>query len=150
MGALVYTSNKLSRSYWHYFRRVKRTYLNVLLNELVHLKFFIMKKAIGIICFSLVLGLSSVAQAQEADDSKVKQEVKQGAKSVKKGAKKASNKTAEVASKGKAKVTDEVYKDKVGPNGETIYIDNHSRYYWVDKRGRRHYVNEAALKNKVE
>ena len=67
---------------------------------------------------------------------------------VKKGAKKTGHKTAEVASKGKAKVTDEVHKDKVGPNGETIYIDNHANYYWVDKKGRRHYIAAAALKNK--
>ena len=109
-----------------------------------------MKKLTGIMCFALILGLSSVAHAQEPDDSKVKKEVKQGAKSVKKGAKKAGRKTAEVASKGKAKVTDQVYKDKVGPNGETVYMDNHSRYYWVDDKGRRHYVAEASLKAKVE
>jgi hypothetical protein len=114
------------------------------------LKLTVMKKLTGIVCFALFLGLSSVAQAQETDDSKVKQEVKQGAKSVKKGAKKAGKKTAEVASKGKAKVTDQVYKDKVGPNGETVYMDNHSRYYWVDDKGRRHYVAEAELKTKVE
>ena len=55
-----------------------------------------------------------------------------------------------MASKGKAKVTDERHKDKVGPNGETIYIDNHAKFYWVDKKGRRHYVNEAALKPKTK
>jgi hypothetical protein len=109
-----------------------------------------MKKLSGILYFALFLGLSSVVQAQETDESSVKQEVKKGGKKVKKGAKKAGNKTAEIASKGKAQVTDQVYKDKVGPNGETIYMDNHSRYYWVDDRGKRHYVTEAELKNKVE
>jgi 5-formaminoimidazole-4-carboxamide-1-beta-D-ribofuranosyl 5'-monophosphate synthetase len=109
-----------------------------------------MKKLTGFICFALMLGISSVARAQDADDSKVKHEVKHGAHEVKKGAKKAGNKTAEVASKGKAKVTDQVYKDKVGPNGETIYMDNHSKYYWVDKKGHRHYVTEPELKAKAE
>ena len=109
-----------------------------------------MKKLTGILCFALIMGLSSAARAQEADDSKVKKEVKEGAHSVNKGAKKAGKKTAEVASKGKAKITDQVHKDKVGPNGETIYIDNHSKYYWVDDKGRRHYVTEAELKAKVE
>ncbi|MCU7549131.1 hypothetical protein OCK74_08390 [Chitinophagaceae bacterium LB-8] len=109
-----------------------------------------MKKLTGIICFALILGFSSAANAQDADDSKVKKEVKEGAHAVEKGAKKTGQKTAEVASKGKAKVTDEVYKDKVGPNGETIYIDNHSKYYWVDKKGHRHYVTEAQLKAKVD
>ena len=58
------------------------------------------------------------------------------------------NKTAEVASKGKATVTDNVYKGKVGPNGQTIYIDDHSRYYWIDKKGHKSYVAEADLKSK--
>ena len=60
------------------------------------------------------------------------------------------HKSAEVASKGKAVVTDEMHKDKVGPNGETIYIDNHAKYYWVDKKGTRHYVTETELKVKEQ
>ncbi len=98
-----------------------------------------MKKIIGITALILFLGFSPTLNAQE----KVKEDVQ-------KEAKKVGNKTAEVASKGKAKVTDEVYKDKVGPNGETVYIDNHSKYYWVDKKGKRHYVTEAELKNKED
>src|SRR5688572_17599269 len=102
-----------------------------------------MKKLIGISLFALFLGLAPSVHAQEA-----KQKAKTAGKEVKKGAKKVGNKTAEIASKGKAKATDAVHKDKVGPNGEIIYIDNHSRYYWVDKKGKRHYIREAALKNK--
>ena len=117
-----------------------------------------MKKLLIISLFAFGLGFYSAANAQENDNS-VKKEVKKGSKDVKegvkeaghdvaKGAKKVGNKTAEVASKGKAKVADEVSNDKVGPNGETIYIDGNSRYYWIDKRGRRHYVNSNALRNK--
>lgn len=101
-----------------------------------------MKKIVSIGLLTFFLGYASTSLAQD-DDKSVKKEVK-------KGAKKVGNKTAEVASKGKAKVTDEVHKDKVGPNGETIYIDNHAKYYWVDKKGRRHYVTEAELKDKVQ
>lgn|SRR5688572_15031700 len=96
-----------------------------------------MKKILSIGLVTLFLGFSSVAVAQD-DTSKVK-----------KAAKKTANKTAEVASKGKAKVTDQEHKTKVGPNGETVYIDNHAKYYWVDKKGRRHYMTEAQLKPKV-
>lgn len=98
-----------------------------------------MKKLLSMAAIVLALGFSSAANAQDG----VKQDVKNGAKKV-------GNKTAEVASKGKAKVTDQVYKDKVGPNGETVYMDNHSKYYWVDKKGHRHYVTEAELKPKTE
>ena len=97
-----------------------------------------MKKIFSICLVTLCLGLSSTSLAQD-DTSKVK-----------KSAKKTANKTAEVASKGKATVTDQKHKDKVGPNGETIYIDNHSKYYWVDKKGERHYMTEAQLKPKVK
>ena len=98
-----------------------------------------MKKVVGIGIMSLFLGLSGTTFAQE----KVKEEVK-------KDAKKVGNKTAEVASKSKAKITDQRHKDKVGPNGQTVYIDNHAKYYWVDKKGHRHYVTEAQLKAKVD
>ena len=97
-----------------------------------------MKKIFSIGLATLFLGLSTATFAQD-DTSKVK-----------KAAKKTAHKTAEVASKGKAKITDQKHKDKVGPNGETIYIDNHSKYYWVDKKGHRHYVNEEALKPKTD
>ena len=96
-----------------------------------------MKKLIGISIFILSLGIFSAANAQVKED-------------VEKTAKKVGNKTAEVASKGKARVTDKVYKDKQGPNGQTIFIDKHSRYYWIDKKGHRHYVVAAELKNKTK
>ena len=98
-----------------------------------------MKKLIGIAAFLFCLGLSYSANAQA---------VKNTTHAVEKGAKKAGNETAEVASKGKATVTDKVYKDKVGPNGQKIYIDDHSRYYWIDEKGHRNYVTEAELKPK--
>jgi hypothetical protein len=96
-----------------------------------------MKKVIGISLIILSLGIFSTASAQVKED-------------VEKTAKKVGNKTAEVASKGKARVTDKVYKDKQGPDGQTIYIDKHSRYYWIDKKGHRHYVVAADLRDKVK
>lgn len=93
-----------------------------------------MKKFISILIVAF-LALSVNAQ--------VKQDIK-------KGAKKVGNKTAEVASKSKAEVTDAKHKSKVGPQGQTIYIDNHSRYYWVDRKGKRHYVTSRQLKDKPQ
>jgi hypothetical protein len=68
-----------------------------------------------------------------------------GAKAVSKGAKKGARKTAEVASKGKAAVVDKKYDAKVGPQGQTIYIDKNSAYYYVNSKGRHIYVREANL-----
>ena len=63
-------------------------------------------------------------------------------------AKKVGNKTAEIASKGKSAVVDEVYRDKLGPAGQTIYIDHSSKYYYVDKKGKKVYVAKSELKDK--
>lgn len=98
-----------------------------------------MKKIIGMALFVLFIGLAPASQAQV---------VKKTTTSVKKGAKKVGHKTAELASKGKSKVVDQTYKDKVGPDGQTIYIDGDSKYYWVDKKGHKQFVTEAELKPK--
>ncbi|TMI82770.1 MAG: hypothetical protein E6H10_09020 [Bacteroidetes bacterium] len=100
-----------------------------------------MKKLVGILMLGFLLSLSISLNAQAVEKTE---------HAVKKSAKAVGNKTAEVASKGKSRVTDKVYKDKMGPNGQTIYIDDHSRYYWVDKKGHRHYESEASLKTKVQ
>ena len=100
-----------------------------------------MKKLTIIFAFLLVAGFSYTANAQV---------VKKTGHAVKKSATAAGNKTAEMASKSKSMVTDKVYKGKMGPAGQTIYIDDHSRYYWVDKKGHRQYVTEAELRPKVK
>ncbi len=106
-----------------------------------------MKKFIGLVVICTALGFSSFAQ----DDKSVGQKIETGAKktghAVKKGGKALGHKSAEVASKSKSKVVHTKYKDKVGPNGQTIYIDKHSKYYWIDNKGRRHYISANALKN---
>ena len=96
-----------------------------------------MKKIIALFAVALALGSTPSANAQE--------KIKEAGHGIKKGAKKAGNKTAQVASKGKSKIVDQPYKGKQGPNGETIYIDNKSRYYWVDKKGHKQYLSEAEL-----
>src|SRR3954463_16163398 len=98
-----------------------------------------MKKFGGIIILALLIGFSS-ANAQSTA-KKVEQ-------SVTKSVNKAANETAEVASKGKAATIDKVYKDKKGPNGQTIYIDKHSKYYWIDNKGHKKYVAKDELKDK--
>ena len=99
-----------------------------------------MKKIIGVSLLMAALGLSVPALAQTR--------VEKAGQGVKKGAKKVGNKTAELATKGKGRVTDKVSDTYVGPSGETIYVDNGSKYYWVDKKGKRHFVPFEALKPK--
>lgn len=101
-----------------------------------------MNKLIGISFIVGGLSLTTNVQAQST--------VEKAGKSIEKGAKTVGNKTAETASKGKSKVTNSVYKGKEGPNGETIYIDEHNKYYWIDKKGHKNYIKEEDLKDKVD
>lgn len=87
--------------------------------------------------------LTTVVYAQEHEGT-----VKKTGKAIGKGAKKAANKTVELGAKGAAKVQDRTYDGKIAPNGRTVYITEDSRYYYVDKKGRRHFVQEHQLRNK--
>lgn len=103
-----------------------------------------MKKMFGIALVAL-LGLSAPAFAQETKE-KVKGGAKKAWKGTKKGAKAAGHKTAEVTSKGAARVHDKKSDQWTGPEGQTIYVDDGSKYYWINGRGKRIYVSESALR----
>lgn len=110
-----------------------------------------MKKIFSLLLAATIFGFTGL-QAQESDTTSLGKDIKKGAKktgkAIGKGAKKVGNKTAEVASKGFSEVKDKTYKGKVGPDGQTIYIDKYSKYYWVDKKGVKQYVDAADLKSK--
>ena len=65
-----------------------------------------------------------------------------------KTAKKVGKKTSELAGKGAAAVVDKKFDGKAGPNGELIYINNKSQYYYVNKAGHRVYLTKAELIDK--
>ena len=71
-------------------------------------------------------------------------------KKVDTAATKAVHKTEQVASKTKSAVVDNKYKGKVGPNGETIYIDHESKYYYVDSKGKKVYLPKSSLQDKTK
>src|SRR5215216_3521391 len=117
----------------------------------------IMKKLLGIILLFASFTIASVAKAQDSTENrntveKVGHGIKKGAKKAwkgtKKGAKAAGNETAELATKGKAKVTDKKSDEWVGPEGQTIYVDDGSKYYWVNEKGGRVWVSREQLKSK--
>lgn len=65
-------------------------------------------------------------------------------------AKKVGHKTASVAVKGASAVKDKIYKDKVGPDGQTLYIDSKDRKYYVDDKGKKIYVKASQIKDKKD
>jgi len=117
-----------------------------------------MKKICGIVLLIACLSFAAPLHAQqdtvkkESTVKKVGHGIKKGAKKaghgVKKGAKKVGNETAELATKGKAKVTDKKSDDWVGPDGQTIYVDDGNKYYWINEKGGRVFVNKDQLKPK--
>lgn len=96
----------------------------------------------------LAAGLFVAADTRAQVAEKAGRTIDKGAKAVGKGAKAVGHKTSEIASKGASAVVDKKYDSKVGPGGQTIYIDKNSAYYYVNKKGHRIYVKESALKNK--
>lgn len=117
-----------------------------------------MKKVI--LYASVLLLTSSIASAQDTartTGQKIKKGAKNTGQAIEKGAKntghaikKAGNKTAEYTVKGAAEAMDKPYEGKTAPNGQKVYITSDSRYYWVDKKGGRHFVQEAQLKDKMK
>jgi hypothetical protein len=65
-----------------------------------------------------------------------------------KTAKKVGHKTSELAAKGASAVVDKKYEGKCGPNGETVYINEHSHYYYINKKGHRVYLKKSELMDK--
>ena len=108
-----------------------------------------MKKIIGISIVALLVGISSVnAQDTTKKDTTAQDTTRKLTTKVKESAVNAGNKTAELASKGKNGITDKIYRDKEGPNGETIYINKHSKYYWIDKKGHKVPISKNELVTK--
>jgi len=101
-----------------------------------------MKKVFVIAASAALLSFSYAAHAQEKHDTTTT------GYHVKKDAKKVGNKTAEIATNGESKIVDKTYADKVGPNNETVYIDKHSKYYYVDGKGRKIYITKLEMKDK--
>jgi hypothetical protein len=125
-----------------------------------------MKKGLMVCLVTGSIGLFSAVSVRAQDTTTIGEDLKHAGQKtgrvVKKSAKKVGNKTAELAakgkaavvdkiylaSKGKAAVVDKIYEGKQGPDGQTIYINNKSEYYWIDKKGHHHFVTENELKDK--
>jgi hypothetical protein len=111
-----------------------------------------MKKQFLLAFFALSACTFSSSNLQAQDTTTVGEDLKNAGRktgrAVGKGARKVGNKTAEIASKGKSEVVDQAYAGKEGPNGERIFIDRRSKYYYVDDKGHKKYVKLRKLRDK--
>lgn len=108
-----------------------------------------MKKiiVIGALLFATV-SYNNVAAQKKSTGDKIETGAKKTGHAIKKGGKAVGHKSAEVASKGTSKVADKTLKDQVGPNDEKVYVTSDNRYYWIDDKGRRHYIAKSALRSR--
>jgi hypothetical protein len=95
-------------------------------------------------------GLKSGVKSDSYREDKAEKEVKDTENDVEKGVNKTGDKISETAAKGAAAIKDKVYEDKVGPDGQTIYIDKHSNYYYINTEGKKVYVTKLELKDKPD
>ncbi|WP_345104652.1 hypothetical protein [Mucilaginibacter panaciglaebae] len=58
------------------------------------------------------------------------------------------HKTSEVASKGAAAVSDNRYEGHWSRTGDNVYIDEHHKYFYVDKKGHRQFITQAQMRTK--
>jgi len=98
------------------------------------------------ICSSIAF--SSSAQVKEKEKTGVGKAIDKTGKAVSKTATKVGDKTAEVAVKGTAKVTDQVYKGKMAPDGSNVYIDGKNRKYYINKKGGKVYLKASEIRNR--
>ncbi|MEO6521499.1 MAG: hypothetical protein ABIN91_07475 [Mucilaginibacter sp.] len=98
-----------------------------------------MKKLKLLIIPALLVSVQLMAQTKTSSDGSVGKTIN-----------KIGNKTAQVAVKGASVITDKVYRDKRGPGGQTVYINKHSHYYYVNGRGKKVYITKAQMKNEKE
>ena len=65
-------------------------------------------------------------------------------------AKKVGDQAANTAANTDSHIVDKKYEGKCGPHGETVYINEHSKYYYVDKKGHRVFLKKSELMDKKE
>jgi hypothetical protein len=90
--------------------------------------------ATGIFSFGQVM-------AKSMPQDSVGHKIKHAAKSV-------GHATAHAAATTDAAVTDKKYEGKCGPDGQTIYINKHSHYFYIGKTGHRVYLRKSELRDK--
>jgi hypothetical protein len=54
---------------------------------------------------------------------------------------------SEAAGNVGAEIKDKPYVDKVGPNGERIFIDRHSKYYYINSEGKKVFITKLEMKD---
>ncbi|RAV99992.1 DUF2541 family protein [Pseudochryseolinea flava] len=83
-----------------------------------------------------------------------KEEMKEDAREAKEDAKEATQSAGDKVSEGvndaAAAIADQKLKHKVGPGGETVYLDDNAKYYYINNQGKKVFITKAQLRDKPE
>jgi hypothetical protein len=90
----------------------------------------------------------AVGNATERTGNEIKKDADEAGQDIKDESKEAGNNVSEAAAKVIANIKDQRHADKVGPNGETIFIDNHGAYYYIDNGGNKVSITAVQMKDK--
>jgi hypothetical protein len=88
-------------------------------------------------------------ESEEAEEN-IEQRTERTESDIERAAENTGDAISEAAAKAAAEIDDKRHDTKVGPDGQTIYISDDSRFYYVDDAGKRVYVSEMELKDKPE
>lgn len=104
----------------------------------------------GVELYGLKTGNEGQSDAYRDDAKRAEDKAEKTAKDVEREAEETGNAISETAGKAAAEIDDRRHDTKLGPDGQTIYISDDSRYYYVNENGKRVYVSEWQLKDKPE
>ena len=111
-----------------------------------------MKSLFKITLFAAAVLVAAQSRAQTHDDDNVGHKISKTATKVghatAKTATAVGDKTAEIAVKGASTIVDKRYDEKRAPGGQTVYINKHSQYYYVNKKGHHVYLKKSQLRDK--
>ena len=86
-------------------------------------------------------------EADEVGDD-VKREANEAEAEMKEEGDKVENKTKEVLKDVESDIKDEKVEGKESPSGETVYIDEKGKYYYIDNAGNKVFIAKELLKDK--
>jgi hypothetical protein len=80
--------------------------------------------------------------------NEVENDARESAEEVDNAAERAGDAVSEAAAKAAAAITDQKLDSKVGPNGQTVYVDEDAKYYYINNEGKKVFVTKLQLKDK--
>jgi vacuolar-type H+-ATPase subunit H len=81
---------------------------------------------------------------------KVEGETDDARRNTRTGIEKVGDEISETANKAVSAIKDQLYVGKMGPAGQSIYIDNNDKYYYINEQGKKVYVSKSQLKDRPQ